>query len=134
MIKHYNKDINSDYFNEVYDFLGQWDVPSCCGLKIVKNDTHTVVIATELYAENPGTSVTNFCAALATVICNDYNIVHEKMIFIVHTPDTKSKLSFMNENFFCVDFLWDGNKFTDPKWAQIAKAKVDELIGIPQKQ
>ncbi len=134
MIKHFNKDLNSEYFNEVYDFSGQWDVPSRCGLKIVNNDSQTVVIATELYAENPGTSVTNFCAPLATVICNDHNISHEKMIFIVHTPDTKSKLTFMNENFFRVDFSWDGNKFTDPKWAQIEKAIVDELIGIPQKQ
>lgn len=134
MIKHFNKDLNSDYFNEIYDFSGQWDVPSRCGLKIVNNGMQTVVIATELYAENPGTSVTNFCAPLATAICNGHHIGHEKMIFIVHTPDTKSKLTFMNENFFRVDFSWDGNKFTDPIWSQIEKAKVDQLIGIPQKQ
>jgi len=134
MIKHFNKDLNSDYFNEIYDFKGQWDVPSRCALKIVRNNTQTVVIATELYAENPGTSVTNFCAPLATLICNDFNIDHEKMVFIVHTPDTKSKLSFMNENFFHVEFTWDGAKFMDPKWAQIDRSKVDELIGITQKQ
>jgi len=134
MIKHFNEDLNSDYFDEVYDFKGQWDVPSRCGLKIVKNENHTVVVATELYAENPGTSVTNFCAPLATVICNDFNIDHAKMIFIVHTPDAKSKLSFMNENFFHVDFTRNENKFVDPKWAQIEKSKVDELIGITQKQ
>ncbi|HNX07848.1 MAG TPA: hypothetical protein PKL96_09715 [Bacteroidales bacterium] len=134
MIKHFNKENNSEYFTEVYDFKGQWDVPSRCGLKIVKNNAQTIVIATELYAENPGTSVTNFCAPLATQICSEFAIDHNKVIFIVHTPDAKSKLTFLNESFFQVDFSWTGSKFTDPKWAQIEKTKVDELIGIPQKQ
>ncbi|HOY30248.1 MAG TPA: hypothetical protein PKW80_00060 [Bacteroidales bacterium] len=133
MIKHFNKDINSDYFDEVYDFKGQWDVPSRCGLKIVKNEQHTVVIATELYAENPGTSVTNFCAPLATLIGFAFTIDPGKMMFIVHTPDAKSKLTFMNENFYRVDFSWDGNRFIDPKWSQIAKSRVDELIGLAPK-
>ncbi len=133
MIKQFNKDINSDYFSELYDFRGQWDVPSRCGLKIVKKDEKSIVIATELYAENPGTSVTNFCAPLATQICRDFAINHDSMVFIVHTPDAKSKLTFLNENFFQVSFKWDGSKFIDPCWEQLDKARVDEMLGIALK-
>jgi len=89
MIKHFNNENNSEYFTEVYDFKGQWDAPSRCGLKIVENNGQTIIIATELYAENPGTSVTNFCAPLATQICSEFAIDHDKVIFIVHTPDAK---------------------------------------------
>ena len=128
MIKQFNKEINSDYFEEVYEFNGLWDVASRCGLKIVQKNDKTIVIATELYAENPGTSVTNFSAQLAGIIIRKYNIAHENLIFIVHDPEAKSKLTFMNEHFYRVDFDWDGTKFMSPKWSQIEKNTVDDLI------
>ena len=128
MIKQFNREINSAYFDAIYDFKGQWDVPSKCGLKIVKNPEKTIVIATEIYAENPGTSVTSFCAQLAGIICKEHSISPEQLVFIVHDPDSKSKLSFMNEYFYRVDLTWDGTKFTHPKWNQIDKSIVDNLI------
>jgi hypothetical protein len=128
MIKNFKKELNSEYFSEIYDYKGQWDLPSRCGIKIFSAGNQTVVIATELYAENPGTSVTNFCAPLANLICNDFNIPREKLLFIVHTPDSKSKLSFLNEFFYKVSFsLQDGN-FSQPVWEQIEKQYVDNLI------
>ncbi|MCK9613254.1 MAG: hypothetical protein PHR81_03790 [Bacteroidales bacterium] len=129
MLKQFNKDIQSAYFDEIYDFKGQWDVPSRCGIKIVYGSEHSVIIATELYAENPGTSVTNFCVQLATRLCNQRNINPEKLIFIVRTPDTQSKLTFMNEDFFRVKLTWNGESFQNPCWEQISKDKVDEFIG-----
>lgn len=128
MIKQFNREINSDYFDSVYDFKGQWEVPSKCGLKIVNNVDKTIVIATELYAENPGTSVTSFCAQLAGIICKEHEIPAEKLVFIVHDPDSKSKLSFMNEYFYRVDLSWDGTKFNHPKWNQIDKSIVDNMM------
>jgi hypothetical protein len=128
MIKQFNREINTDYFEKVYDFKGQWDVPSCCGIKIIHKADKTIVIATELYAENPGTSVTSFCAQLASIICNEQGIAHKKLVFIVYDPDSKSKLSFMNGFFYKVDFIWDGTKFTQPKWNQIDKVVVDNII------
>ena len=128
MIKQFNREINSDYFDSVYEFKGQWEVPSKCGLKIVKNVDKTIVIATELYAENPGTSVTNYCAQLAGIICKEHEIPTEKLVFIVHDPDSKSKLTFMNEYFYRVDLTWDGTKFTQPKWNQIDKSIVDNMM------
>lgn len=128
MIKQFNREINSDYFDSVYEFKGQWEVPSKCGLKIVKNVDKTIVIATELYAENPGTSVTNYCAQLAGIICKEHEISTEKLVFIVHDPDSKSKLTFMNEYFYRVDLTWDGTKFIQPKWNQIDKSIVDNMM------
>ena len=128
MIKQFNKEINSDYFDKVYDFKGQWEVPSCCGIKMIHKADRTVVIATELYAENPGTSVTSFCAQLATIICQEFSIATDKLEFIVHDPDSKSKLSFMNGFFYRVDLTWDGTKFTQPNWNQIDKAEVDNMM------
>ena len=47
------------YYDEVFDFSGQWDVPSKCGLKLIGRPGQPVtVIVTELYQDNPGTSVT----------------------------------------------------------------------------
>jgi hypothetical protein len=128
MIKQFNREINSAYFDEVYNFKGQWDVPSCCGIKFISKPEKTVVIATELYAENPGTSVTSFVAQLAGIICQEHSIAPEKMEFIVHDPDSKSKLSFMNGFFYRVDFSWDGAKFTQPRWNQIDKSEVDNMM------
>ncbi|MEI6124615.1 MAG: hypothetical protein WCQ95_13440 [Bacteroidota bacterium] len=128
MIKQFNKEINSAYFEEVYEFKGLWDVDSRCGLKLVHHTDKTVVIATELYVENPGTSVTNFSAQLASILCQHFNIPPDKLIFIVHDPEAKSKLTFMNEHFYRVDFEWDGTKFMYPKWSQIEKKIVDDLI------
>lgn len=129
MIKSFNEKLNSDYFSEVYDYPGQWDVPSRCGLKMVKQTNRTVVIATELYAENPGTSVTNFCAQLATRICYDFKIEPNSLVFIVHDPDSRSKLSFLNEFFYRVDFDRDGERFVNPRWTQLGREEVNRLIG-----
>jgi hypothetical protein len=128
MIKQFNREINADYFDVIYEFKGQWDVLSRCGLKKIDKSDKTIVIATELYAENPGTSVTSFCAQLAGMICKEHSILPEKLVFIVHDPDSKSKLSFMNGFFYKVDLFWDGNKFTQPKWNQIDKTEVDNMM------
>lgn len=128
MIKQFNKDINSDYFEAIYDFKGQWDVPSRCGLKVVRKENKTIVIATELYAENPGTSVTLFCNKLAAMVCKDFSIKPEALVFIVHDPDSKSKLTFLNEFFYRVDFTWDGNTFSNARWNQMEKEEVNTLI------
>jgi hypothetical protein len=130
MIKQFNKEINSDYFDKVYDFKGQWDVPSCCGIKIINQPEKTIVIATELYAENPGTSVTSYCAQLAGIICKEYSVSPENLVLIVHDPNSKSKLTFMNGFFYKVDLIWDGTKFVQPKWNQIDKSEVDNMIKV----
>jgi hypothetical protein len=91
------------YYDEIFSFKGQWDVPSCCGLKIV-NKEKTVVIVTELYQENPGTSVTSAGLNLAKQICLGKNLNINEIIYLECNPDTNSKLSFYDEEFFLVTF------------------------------
>lgn len=129
MIKNFNVKLNSKYFDQVYEYKGQWDVPSRCGLKIVRKDGSDIVLATELYAENPGTSVTQWCAQVAAEICNDFGLDHEHLIFIVHAPDTKSKLTFLNESFSQVKFSLNGKKFENPRWEVISGKDVEAMIG-----
>lgn len=118
----------SNYQDEIYHFKGLWDVPSICGLKIVKKGDKSVVIATDLFDENPGTSITEWNTKLAKEICDKHNIDYNNLIFIEHTPNKETKLSFNLESFFQVSFDIDGDKFDNPKWKELTKQDVDNLI------
>lgn len=130
MIKNYRPELNTAYVDKFYDFKGIWDVPSRCGLKIVTHKEHVIVIATELYLENPGTSVTEFCERLATLIVKEFELVAPQVIFIVRTPENKSKLSFLNEFFSRAHMDWDGASYGKPRWEPLSKDQVDDLIKI----
>ena len=92
------------YYDEVFDFKGQWDMPSRCGLKILRRETAITVIVTELYQDNPGTSVTAAGRSLAEQICAAKGLPLDGVRYIECGPDTDSKLSFYDEEFFEVDF------------------------------
>lgn len=122
-------EIPSKYIDEVYHFKGKWELPSLCGLKIVEQSDRTVVIASNLYESNPGTSISRWIAPLATNICKDFNIPHQKLFFIEHNPDRNSKLDFYKQTFDAVGFSWDGEKLTDPRWKRISIEEVDVILG-----
>ncbi|MDR1098168.1 MAG: hypothetical protein LBL57_08555 [Tannerella sp.] len=92
------------YYDEVFDFKGQWEIPSKCGLKIIKQGAKTVVIATELYQDNPGTSVTYAGYALFRQICAGRGLSEGEVTYLECNPDTNSKLSFYDEEYFEVTF------------------------------
>jgi len=113
-----------------YNYPGQWDSPSRCGLKIVhRSDGKLLVIATEIYRQNPGTPVTEWCAQLATQIIKDQQCGYNDFIFIEHTPDLGSKLAFYDETFDLVTFDWDGEKLSRPRWKRISHTEVDQMMG-----
>lgn len=116
------------YIDRVFKFKGQWDIDSICGLKIVEKNGKHIVIASEFYDRNPGTSITNFCAPLAMIICEKFEIDPQKMIFIEHTPDQKSKLEIYSATFDLVHFDWDGKELSNPDWERITKEKVDAMM------
>jgi hypothetical protein len=128
MIKSYKPELNTTYVDLFYDFKGTWDVPSRCGLKMVKKAATDIVIATELYLENPGTSVTEFSNKLATLIVQDYDLDPTRCCFIVRTPENNSKLTFLNEFFSRAHMEWDGQKFSKPRWEPLSKEQVDALL------
>lgn len=117
-----------NFIDQIYDFEGLWGMPSKCGIKIVEKEDKTIVIATELYKENPGSSTVDFCAGLANSICKDFNIKPEKLFFIQHNPDIESHLDFMQESFDKVDFETKTGEFKDPKWSPMKKKEVEAIL------
>jgi len=119
----------NQYMDQYLDYPGQWGSPSRCGIRVIdRKDSRKLVIATEIYRQNPGTPVTEWCAPLATQILNSLDISYDRFIFIEHTPDMGSKLAFYSETFDLVTFDWDGNKLTDPKWKRLERHEVDAMM------
>jgi hypothetical protein len=113
-----------------FEFKGQWDSPSKCGLLIVnRKDGKVLVIATEIYRQNPGTPVTEWCAPLATQIVKSLGCKPEDFIFIEHTPDMKSKLAFYEETFDMLNFDWTDESFVRPKWTRLSCDQVNKMMG-----
>lgn len=116
------------FIDREYHFKGMWDIPSICGLKIVRKPENTIVIVTDLYEKNPGTPVTEWNTKLAGEICKEFEIEPKELIFIERTPDKKTKLSFNKETFFKVLFEQHGNKFENPDWQELTRDEVNMLI------
>jgi len=91
------------YYDKIFDFSGQWDIPSRCGLKIIVKE-NPIVIVTELYQDNPGTSITSAGRSLAEQICREEGLDINKIRYFECSPGTGSKLSFYEEEIFEVDF------------------------------
>jgi len=119
--------ISLDYIDSTFEFKGEWDIESKCGIKIVNGRDKTVVVVTEL-PDNPGTQITTFSAELAEQITKTHNITPEKLVYIEHSPDMQSKLSFYSESFYLVNFEIENGKFSSPQWEKYTKEQVDHLI------
>ena len=117
--------VSENYYNEIFDFKGQWEMPSKCGLKIIEKQGKTYVIATELYQDNPGTSVTAAGKSLAQQICEKKGLSLENIVYLECTPDTNSVLSFYDEQYFEVTF-------TDTPQANYRKLSKEEIEHILQ--
>ena len=87
-----------------------------------------VAIATEIYRQNPGTPVTEWCAPLATQIMKELHCDPANFIFIEHTPDLRSKLQFYGETFDLVDFDVKENTLINPKWTRMTPEEVDLIM------
>ena len=116
------------YYDEVFNFKGQWDIPSRCGLRILRQEK-TIVIVTELYQDNPGTSVTAAGKILAEQICRDKGLALSEIIYLECNPDTNSKLSFYDEEFFEVDFSGSPK----PVYRQLSATEMKQLCRFPER-
>ena len=123
-----NPDFNK-YMDRYFNFAGQWESPSKCGLKVIhRKDGKTLAIATEIYRQNPGTPVTEWCAPLATLIMKELDCLPDQFIFIEHNPDLRSKLAFYDETFDLVTFDVDGHNLVNPKWSRLSPDLVDGMM------
>ena len=112
--------VSQEYYDEIFTFKGEWDMESSCGLKIREVNGKTYVIVTELYQDNPGTSVTYAGRKLADQVCEAKGLKLEEIVYLECTPDTNSKLSFYDEEYYQLDF------FAEPqhKYRQLPKEEV----------
>ena len=112
------------YYDEIFEFSGMWDQPSACGLKIIDKNNNKIVVVTELYQDNPGTSVTSAGKNLALQICKKKGLSLSEIIYLECTPDTNSVLTFYDEQYFEV-------KFADSlpaSYRALSKEEIEELF------
>ena len=107
------------YIDTVFDFEGQWGMASKCGLRIRKAGDRDVVIVTELYRDNPGSSITSVSASLAMQIARRHGIDHARMIYIESAPKMNSKLSFYDAMAYLVDFDIRDGELSNPRWTEL---------------
>jgi len=112
------------YYDEIFDFKGQWDIPSKCGLKIIEKEGKKYVIVTELYQKNPGTSITYAGKSLKQQICEKKDLPLSGIIYIECTPDTNSVLSFYDEQYFEVTF----NDTPQASYRKLSQNEIKELF------
>lgn len=99
-------------------------MPSMCGLKIREVEGKKYVIVTELYQDNPGSSVTYAGKYLAEQICAAKGLSMDEIVYLECNPDTNSKLSFYDEEYFQVDFDAD----MQHKYRQLSKKEVIHIL------
>ena len=117
--------VSPDYYDEIFNFNGEWDMPSACGLKIRQSEGKTYVIVTELYQDNPGTSVTYAGQKLAEQICEAKGLSLNDIVYVECNPNTNSKLSFYDEEYFVVNFDADPQH----KYHQMEREEIMKLLG-----
>jgi hypothetical protein len=112
------------YYDEIFNFEGQWGQPSACGLKIIEKGNKKVVIVTELYQENPGSSITATGYNLVKQICEKKGFSFSDIVYIECTPDTNSVLSFYDEQYFEVTF----ENPQQPQYRKISNNEIEDLL------
>jgi hypothetical protein len=120
--------VPESYYDEIFKFRGQWEIPSECGLKIIDKDGETIVVVTELYQDNPGTSVAEAGELLFAQVCEAKGLNPEKIMYVECNPDTHSKLSFYDEEYFEVKFRKEDGKWGNPTYRQLSKEEVQMYI------
>ncbi|MDR1919707.1 MAG: hypothetical protein LBQ65_08695 [Tannerellaceae bacterium] len=117
--------VSDKYYDEIFHFSGQWEMPSQCGLKIIDKAGRRYVIVTELYQDNPGTSVTYAGRSLAEQICRAKGFAPAEITYLECNPDMNSKLSFYDEEYYEV-------RFNDPplqaSYRLLSQEEVNELF------
>ena len=116
--------IPETYYDEIFDFKGQWDIPSKCGLKIIKKEGKKYIIVTELYQDNPGTSITYAGKSLVEQICYKKGLSLQEVVYLECTPDTNSVLSFYDEQYFEVSF----SDLPQASYRKLSKEEIQILL------
>lgn len=116
------------YYDEIFQFAGQWDMPSACGLKTIIKNGKTYIITTELYQENPGSSITYTGGSLIKQICDKKGLNPADIIYIECNPNTNSKLSFYDEEMFEVSYQLEDGMPTNLAYRQLTADEIKSIV------
>ena len=86
------------------------------------------MIVTELYQDNPGTSVTFAGYSLVKQICERKKLRTEEITYLECNPDTNSKLSFYDEAYFEVSFPEMKGETGQPEYRRLSEEEVITLF------
>lgn len=118
------KDFEYNLIDKLFEYDGLWGRKAKCGIKVLDN----LVIATDIYDGNPGGSITEYCAELAMIICNEYQINPENLNFIHHNPEVNSSYELFEETFYKVNFDIEKGELKNPDWNKIDREYVVMLV------
>jgi hypothetical protein len=119
---------SENYIDEIFEFKGLWDIPSKCGIKRISKNGNPIVIVTELYLDNPGSSITSVAPSLAMQISEKFGYTPSQLTYIECNPNMNSKLSFYDEDYFLVTFDIVDPEFKNPRWKKLTKQEFTEII------
>jgi hypothetical protein len=117
-------------YDRLYLYRGLHGCPSYCWLRIYMTPAQTVVLATEL-EDNPGTSITNMAAGLATEVVRTFGLPLDTLVWIEHYP---AHLGInggarLPESFDRVTFTHTAQGLRLPQWCRLSQTQVETLIG-----
>ena len=112
----------------LYQYPGRLNCYSKCDLEIIRGRSTTLVICSER-ADNPGTSVTNAAARIATCLCHDDRSIAPKgLLWVEHTPALGRGRQRKPERWCRVTLTArDGRTFDRPAWEPIPAEDVQAL-------
>ncbi len=115
----------------LYHYRGFHGHRSKCDLEIVRSSSKTpLVICTEL-PDNPGTSVTNLAATLATRICEENETIDPgALLWVEHYPPSAYSRGgeLMPESWAQVIFTErDGTTFRGPTWYHLTPEEMHAI-------
>ena len=117
-------------YDRLYLYRGYHGCPSYGWLRIYMTPGQTVVLATEV-DDNPGTSVTNMAASLATEVVRTFRLPLDTLVWIEHYPP---RLGIhggprLPVSFDQVTFTLTTQGLRHPQWRRLSQAAVETFLG-----
>ncbi len=116
-------------YDRLYLYRGFHGCPSYCWLRIYMTPGQTVVLATEV-EDNPGTSITNMAAGLATEVVRVFHLPLDTLVWIEHYP---AHLGInggagLPESFDLVTFTHTAQGLRLPQWRRLSQTEVETFL------
>lgn len=117
----------------IFDYLGLSNRNSRCGLTILPQPEGKVIVILSELAANPGESITNRYAGIATAVYEEFlsHLPVQDIAWIEHyNRDSYYDHADSEENFTVVRLTWDDRKkaFYAPQWRPCGQEMVEFML------